>query len=169
MFNIVLLNPEIPSNTGNIGRTCIITGASLHLIRPLGFMINDKTLKRAGLDYWDRLGAMEHLDLEHFYSYYEKSVSENKPKIYYATTKARKRYTDVHFNPGDYIMFGPESAGIPEEVLVEHPDECIRIPMLPEERSLNLSNSVAIIIYEALRQNDFKGLESEGDLHRLKW
>ncbi|SNU09825.1 tRNA (cytidine/uridine-2'-O-)-methyltransferase [Lachnospiraceae bacterium] len=184
MLNIVLHEPEIPQNTGNIGRTCVITGARLHLIRPLGFRINEKTVKRAGLDYWPKLDVTEHDNVEAFYRYVEesdkKSVEdinelyadrniEKNPKIYYATTKGKHRYTDVEFHDGDYIMFGRESAGIPEEILAEHPDECIRIPMLPEERSLNLANSVAIVLYEALRQLDFPGLEDEGELHRLKY
>ena len=181
MMNIVLLEPEIPANTGNIGRTCIITGASLHMIRPLGFVINDKMLKRAGLDYWDRLDVHEHMNVDAFYNYIEETSSQmseeakntaspaRPPRIFYATTKAQHKYTDVEYHDGDYIMFGPESAGIPEEILKQHPEDCIRIPMLPEERSLNLSNSVAIILYEALRQLDFKGLESEGQLHHLKW
>ena len=183
-MNIVLLEPEIPANTGNIGRTCIITGASLHMIRPLGFVINDKMLRRAGLDYWDRLDVHEHMNVDAFYEYVKNLDASNSssegeaekdssiirtPRIFYATTKAQHKYTDVEYHDGDYIMFGPESAGIPEEILKQHPEDCIRIPMLPEERSLNLSNSVAIILYEALRQLDFKGLESEGQLHHLKW
>ena len=189
MLNIVLHEPEIPQNTGNIGRTCVITGARLHLIRPMGFRINEKTVKRAGLDYWPKLDVIEHDNVEAFYEYFaasgtsedaytasevldDISAGEKKisgPKIYYATTKGKHRYTDVEFHDGDYIMFGRESAGIPEEILAEHPDECIRIPMLPEERSLNLANSVAIVLYEALRQLDFPGLEDEGELHRLKY
>lgn len=149
------------------------------MIRPLGFVINDKMLKRAGLDYWDRLDVHEHMNVEAFYNYIEETASTTQqsegvsparsPRIFYATTKAQQKYTDVEYHDGDYIMFGPESAGIPEEILKQHPEDCIRIPMLPEERSLNLSNSVAIILYEALRQLDFKGLEGEGQLHRLKW
>ena len=172
MINIVLLEPEIPYNTGNIGRTCVITGARLHLIRPFGFRINDKMLKRAGLDYWDKLDVVEHDNIEAFYEFVinESKTSEiNTPQIYYATTKAKHRYTDVSFQDGDYIMFGRESAGIPEEILVQHPEECIRIPMKKEERSLNLSNSAAIILYEALRQLDFPELEDEGELHKLNW
>ena len=241
MINIVLHEPEIPANTGNIGRTCVITGTSLHLIRPLGFMINDKMLKRAGLDYWDRLDYHEHLNVDAFYKYVSETAAkinsesmssqiktenmssqiklenmssqiklenmssqikpenmssqiklENMssqdnlknasfqnndasasdiytPRIFYATTKARKRYTDVTFHDGDYIMFGKESAGIPEEILIQHPEDAIRIPMLPEERSLNLANSVSIILYEALRQLDFLDLEDKGNLHRLSW
>ncbi len=172
MINIVLLEPEIPYNTGNIGRTCVITGARLHLIRPFGFRINDKMLKRAGLDYWDKLDVVEHDNIEAFYEYVSnesRNSEKNTPQIYYATTKAKHRYTDVSFQDGDYIMFGRESAGIPEEVLVQHPEECIRIPMKKEERSLNLSNSAAIILYEALRQLDFPELEDEVELHKLNW
>lgn len=165
MFNIVLLEPEIPANTGNIGRTCVASGLKLHLIEPLGFIINDKNLKRAGMDYWK--------DLEwYLYDDYEDFLAKNPDSIgrtYYATTKAHKTYADAEFKPGDYIMFGKESAGIPEEILVENEDKCIRIPMREEYRSLNLSNSVAIIAYEAMRQNQFKSLEEYGELHRLKW
>ena len=162
MINIVLLEPEMPANTGNIGRTCVITGSRLHLIEPLGFRINEKELKRAGLDYWPRLDVHTYMDINEFYN----SIEPNA-RIFYATTKGKNRHSDVHFQDGDYIMFGKESAGIPEEILVQHPDECIRIPMLPEERSLNLANSVAIVTYEALRQLDYPGLETEGHLHRL--
>ncbi|MBO4863140.1 MAG: tRNA (cytidine(34)-2'-O)-methyltransferase [Eubacterium sp.] len=171
MINIVLHEPEIPQNTGNIGRTCVITGSKLHLIRPLGFRINEKTVKRAGLDYWPKLDVTEHDNIEAFYRYVDEGMPQEgsrKPKIFYATTKGKNRYTDVEFHDGDYIMFGRESAGIPEEILVQHPDELIRIPMMPEERSLNLANSVAIVLYEALRQLNFPGLESEGEMHHLK-
>jgi len=162
-MNIVLHQPEIPANTGNIGRTCVATGTSLHLIEPLGFRIDEKSVKRAGMDYWDKL------DL-HTYANYEDFLSKNpNARVYMATTKAKKKYTDVSFGPDDFIMFGKESAGIPEEILVDNEDLCIRIPMLEDIRSLNLSNSVAIALYEALRQNDFAGLESEGQLHRLSW
>jgi tRNA (cytidine/uridine-2'-O-)-methyltransferase len=183
MINIVLHEPEIPQNTGNIGRTCVITGSRLHLIRPLGFRINEKTVKRAGLDYWPKLDVTEHDNYESFLNYVnqerlgeDSKLSEDasiksghETRIFYATTKGKHRYTDVEFHDGDYIMFGRESAGIPEEILAVHPEDCIRIPMLPEERSLNLANSVAIVLYEALRQLDFPGLESEGELHRLKY
>ena len=192
MINIVLHEPEIPYNTGNIGRTCVITGSRLHLIRPYGFFLNDKMIKRAGLDYWSKLDVKEHDNVEAFYSFVLEDCSESlqshseeenseqnhseenhsaktRPRIFYATTKAKQKYTDVTYHDGDYIMFGRESAGIPEEILVQHPEDCIRIPMLPEERSLNLSNSAAIILYEALRQMDFLNLESQGDLHRLSW
>ncbi|MBO6165138.1 MAG: tRNA (cytidine(34)-2'-O)-methyltransferase [Eubacterium sp.] len=168
MINIVLHEPEMPANTGNIGRTCVATGSSLHLIEPLGFRINDKMLERAGLDYWPRLDVHYYNDINHFYENIGHNES-NAPRIFYATTKARQTYADVEYRDGDFIMFGKESAGIPEEILVEHPEECIRIPMLPGERSLNLSNSVAIVVYEALRQLKFPGLEDRGELHRLHW
>ncbi len=162
-MNIVLLEPEIPENTGNIGRTCVVTGSSLHLIKPLGFIIDDKHLKRAGLDYWPRL------DL-HMYEDYGDFCSKNPDaRVYYATTKGRHIYSEAKFGQNDFIMFGRESRGIPEEILVEHPDECIRIPMMGEERSINLGNSVSIILFEALRQNGFAGMNLTGSLHRLSW
>jgi len=163
MINIVLLEPEMPANTGNIGRTCVACGAKLHLIEPLGFVINDKSVKRAGMDYWPKLNVERYIN---FSDFLEKN---NNPKIYMATTKARKKYTDVAYEEDAYIMFGKESAGIPEEILVNYEDTCIRIPMLDEIRSLNLSNSVAIVLYEALRQNDFASMQTEGELHRLSW
>ena len=162
-LNIVLLEPEIPANTGNIGRTCVATGTRLHLIEPLGFSLSEKALKRAGMDYWKDLDVTTYVDWEDFL--------ERNPgaKIYYATTKGRHVYSDAHFEPDCYIMFGKESAGIPEEILKEHPDECIRIPMIGETRSLNLSNSVAIVLYEALRQNNFDHMRLAGELHHLSW
>lgn len=163
MLNIVLLEPEIPANTGNIGRTCVAAGARLHLIEPMGFRISQKEVKRAGLDYWDKL------DVTVYDSYSDFLEKNPGAKIYFATTKAKYTYADVSFEEDAYIMFGKESAGIPEEILVEHPEECIRIPMFGEIRSLNLSNSVAIVLYEALRQNGFMDLNAEGDLHRLHW
>lgn len=163
MLNIVLLEPEIPANTGNIGRTCVATGAKLHLIEPLGFRLNEKALKRAGMDYWKKLDVTTYIDYADFL---EKNP---KAKIYMATTKARKVYTEVHYEPDCYIMFGKESAGIPEPLLVENQENCIRIPMNPEIRSLNLGNSVAIVLYEALRQNQFSGMELQGSLHELSW
>lgn len=164
-LNIVLHQPEIPFNTGAIGRTCVATGSALHLIYPLGFILNDKNVKRAGMDYWDRLDLTEYNDYEDFCEKH-KGMPQH---LWFATTKARQCYTDVHFGPDDYIMFGRESAGIPEEILVEHPESCIRIPMLGDTRSLNLSNSVAIVLYEALRQNGFPGLNEKGNLHHLSW
>lgn len=163
MLNIVLHEPEMPANTGNIGRTCVASGARLHLIEPMGFMINDKMLKRAGLDYWDKLDVT-------IYDNYQDFLSKNPDaKIYMATTKSRQKYTDVAYEDDAYIMFGKESAGIPEEILLDNRDTCIRIPMMPGERSLNLSNSVAIVVYEALRQQNFPGLEEQGQLHHYEW
>ena len=162
-LNIVLFEPEIPANTGNIGRTCVATGTRLHLIEPLGFRLNEKAIKRAGMDYWQDLDVTTYLNYEEF-------LEKNKgAKIYMATTKSKQTYTEVSYEPDCYIMFGKESAGIPEEILVKHPDTCVRIPMIGETRSLNLSNSVAIVLYEALRQNNFDHMRLEGDLHRLSW
>ena len=162
-MNIVLHEPEIPANTGNIGRTCVATGTSLHLIKPLGFDISDKAVRRAGMDYW------KELDL-HVYENFEEFVEKNPgARIYMATTKARKAYTEVEYKGNDFIMFGKESAGIPEEILVKYEGTSVRIPMVGEIRSLNLSNSVSIILYEALRQQDFEGMKLKGNLHRLKW
>ena len=143
-LNIVLFEPEIPANTGNIGRTCVATGTRLHLIEPLGFRLNEKSIKRAGMDYW------EHLDVTRYMNFEEFLEKNPGAKIYMATTKGQHVYTEVNYEPDCYIMFGKESAGIPEEILVKHPAECIRIPMLSEIRSLNLSNSVAVVLYEAL-------------------
>ena len=162
-LNIVLYEPEIPANTGNIGRTCVATGTKLHLIEPLGFSLSEKALKRAGMDYWSQLEVERYVNYEDF-------LQRNPgAKIYMATTKAKKIYSEASYEPDCYIMFGKESAGIPEEILVEHPEECVRIPMIGETRSLNLSNTVAIVLYEALRQNQFDHMKLEGDLHRLHW
>ena len=163
MLNIVLHEPEIPANTGNIGRTCVATNTRLHLIEPLGFKLNEKALKRAGMDYWKDMDVRTYIDFEDF--------RQQNPgaKIYMATTKAPKVYTEVSYEPDCYIMFGKESAGIPEEILVEYRENCVRIPMAGEIRSLNLGNSVAILLYEALRQQAFAGMELEGHLHRLQW
>lgn len=163
MLNIVLHEPEIPANTGNIGRTCVAANARLHLIEPLGFRLNEKNLKRAGMDYWKDLDVTTYID---FNDFMEKNPGA---KIYMATTKAHKVYTDVQYEPDCYIMFGKESAGIPEEILVNHEEDCIRIPMLGDIRSLNLGNSVAIVLYEALRKNNFPGMNLEGHLHHLHW
>ena len=163
MLNIVLLEPEIPANTGNIGRTCVASGTRLHLIEPLGFSLSEKALKRAGMDYWKDLDVTTYIDYQDF-------LDRNPgAKIYMATTKARKIYTEVSYEDDCYIMFGKESAGIPEEILVQNQENCIRIPMMEKIRSLNLGNSAAIVLYEALRQNGFAGLEREGKLHRLSW
>lgn len=163
MFNIVLYEPEIPANTGNIGRTCVATDTRLHLIEPLGFRLDEKSLKRAGMDYWGSLDVTTYVDYEDFLDKNPGAV------IYMATTKAETIYTEAKFAPGCYIMFGKESAGIPEEILVKHKERCIRIPMAGENRSLNLSNSVSVVLYEALRQNCFEGMNLKGNLHRLSW
>ena len=162
-LNIVLYEPEIPANTGNIGRTCVATDTRLHLIEPLGFSLAEKQLKRAGMDYWKNLDVTTYVNWQDF--------CDRNPgaKIYYATTKGRHVYSDVSYESDCYIMFGKESAGIPEEILKENPDTCVRIPMMGETRSLNLSNSVAIVLYEALRQNKFDHMKLEGQLHRLSW
>ena len=162
-LNIVLFEPEIPANTGNIGRTCVATGTRLHLIEPLGFRLNEKSIKRAGMDYWEHLDVTRYINFEDFL---EKNPDA---KIYMATTKGQHVYTEVNYEPDCYIMFGKESAGIPEEILVKHPDNCIRIPMLSEIRSLNLSNSVAVVLYEALRQNQFQSMKLEGQLTKYEW
>ena len=162
-LNIVLFEPEIPANTGNIGRTCVATGTRLHLIEPLGFRLNEKSIKRAGMDYWEHLDVTRYINFEDFL---EKNPDA---KIYMATTKGQHVYTEVNYEPDCYIMFGKESAGIPEEILVKHPDSCIRIPMLSEIRSLNLSNSVAVVLYEALRQNQFSSMQLEGQLTKYEW
>ena len=163
MLNIVLLEPEIPANTGNIGRTCVASGTRLHLIEPLGFSLSEKALKRAGIDYWKDLDVTTYIDYQDF-------LDKNPgAKIYMATTKAQKVYTEVSYEPDCYIMFGKESAGIPEEILVQNQKNCIRIPMMEKIRSLNLGNSVAIVLYEALRQDGFAGMEREGHLHYLNW
>lgn len=162
-MNIVLFEPEIPGNTGNIGRTCVATNTRLHLIEPLGFKINEKARKRAGLDYWDMLDVIVYCNFEDFL--------ERNPgaRIYMATTKAQKVYTEVAYEPDCYLMFGKESAGIPEEILLEYQDKCVRIPMWGDIRSLNLSNAVSVVLYEALRQNGFEKMTMEGELHRLRW
>ena len=208
-MNIVLHEPEIPFNTGAIGRTCVATKSTLHLIKPYGFILNDKNIKKAGMDYWSLLKLREYISYEEFIAGVEKEKREMEkamgeassirsnlsalkgisaenmpsetmsnetsgkklalPKVWYATTKAHKTHTEISFSPNDYIVFGKESAGIPEEILVDNEEQCIRIPMLEEARSLNLSNSVAIILYEALRQQDFPFLSKEGALHHLQW
>ncbi len=162
-MHIILHQPEIPANTGNIGRTCVATGSGLHLIEPLGFRLNEREIKRAGMDYW------EHLDVTRYMNFEEFKEKHPGARIWMATTKAKRVYTDVTFGPEDFIMFGKESAGIPEEILVDYEETCIRIPMLEQIRSLNLSNSVAIVLYEALRQQGFTGLQKDGKLHRLHW
>ncbi|MBQ7565304.1 MAG: tRNA (cytidine(34)-2'-O)-methyltransferase [Lachnospiraceae bacterium] len=163
MIGVVLLEPEMPANTGNIGRTCVAAGSFLHLIEPLGFHLDEKSIKRAGLDYWDKLNYRRYINLEEFLEV------NGHPKLYMVTTKARKTYTEVSYEEDAFLMFGKESAGIPERLLVENAENCVRIPMLPETRSLNLSNAVSIVLYEALRQNGFPGMQHYGELHRLSW
>ncbi|BBF44794.1 tRNA (cytidine(34)-2'-O)-methyltransferase [Lachnospiraceae bacterium KM106-2] len=163
MMNIVLLEPEIPANTGNIGRTCVAAGAKLHLIEPLGFSINEKAVKRAGLDYWDQLDVT-------VYESYEDFLERNPgAKIYMATTKAQHVYSDVKYEENAFIMFGKESAGIPENILLQNKENCMRIPMIGDVRSLNLGNSVAIVLYEAIRQHNFSHMTLEGHLHHHSW
>lgn len=157
-INVVLLEPEIPQNTGNIARTCAATDSALHLIRPLGFDVDDKHLKRAGLDYW------QYLDL-HFYDGWEHFLKENGDKaLFFFSTKAKKCYADVSYEGQVYLIFGKETAGIPEEILRANEERCVRIPMYGDLRSLNLSNSAAIAVYEALRQGGFEGLNRKGKL-----
>lgn len=177
-MQVVLLEPEIPFNTGAIGRTCVATNTELHLIRPYGFTISDKHIKRAGMDYWEKLKLREYLDYEDFMKQNsrisfdgepEANVSTEQPKLWFATTKGRRTYAEVSFGPNDYLMFGKESAGIPEEILIRHPDACIRIPMWGDIRSLNLSNAAAVVLYEALRQNGFEHMEKQGQLHHHRW
>lgn len=162
-IGIILHEPEQPGNTGAIGRTCICAGASLHLIRPLGFYTDDRSVKRAGLDYWPRLGVKEYGSYEQFLK------THPDARIWYITTKAHRTIAEGDYRDGDFLMFGKESAGIPEEILVRHPEFCVRIPMVSGERSLNLANAAAIALYEALRQIDYQGLEKYGELHRLHW
>ena len=162
-LNVVLLEPEMPANTGNIGRTCVATGTVLHLIEPLGFHLDDRSIKRAGMDYWHKLDVRRYINYEDFLEKNPGAI------IYMATTKARKVSTEVAYEEDCYIMFGKESAGIPEEILKQNKERCVRIPMNEEIRSLNLSNSVAIMLYEALRQQGFKNMELTGNLHHLTW
>lgn len=161
-FNIVLVEPEIPQNTGNIARTCAATGSRLHLVRPLGFEIDDKKLKRAGLDYWHLLDIT-------FYDGIDDFFAKNSGNFYFASTKSLHRHSDVEFKDGDYILFGKETKGLDEKLLKDNKDKCIRIPMIEDARSLNLSNSVAVVIYEALRQNNYFDLETKGNLTKFEW
>ena len=162
-INIVLHEPEIPQNTGNIARTCAATGASLHIIKPMGFTIDDKKLKRAGLDYWDKLDITYYENLDDFFARNPQAAP------FYFTTKAPRAYTEVTYPENTYIMFGKESRGLPEELLFANRESCVRIPMRDTLRSLNLSNSVAIAVYEILRQDDFAGLRQDGELTRFDW
>ena len=162
-FNIVLYEPEIPANTGNIGRTCAATGTRLHLIEPLGFHLDEKSIRRAGMDYWKELDVTTYINWQEF------CACNPKAKLYFATTKGKRVYTEVSYEPDCYLVFGKESAGIPEELLVEYQDTCVRIPMWGDIRSLNLSNAVSVVLYEALRQNGFEKMTAKGDLRRLSW
>ena len=162
MLHIVLVNPEIPQNTGNIARTCAATGAKLHLIEPLGFELSDRYLKRAGLDYWHMMTYEVHESWEAFLSAYPEA------RMHYATTKAPRDYCAAQYGPDDCLVFGRETKGLDEELLAANYDRCIRIPMRPDARSLNLSNSVAIVLYEALRQLGFPGLSGQGHLHHAQ-
>lgn len=162
-MNIVLHQPEIPQNTGNIGRTCVATNTALHLIRPLGFSTDDKSLKRAGMDYWKDLKVFYY---DNFEDFLEKNPGAH---IIMATTKALKTYDNVRYKEEDFIMFGSEGSGIPEEILLKYKEDCVRIPMIADYRSLNLSNSAAIILYEALRQQGFCGFNMQGKLHYHDW
>ena len=162
-INIILCEPEIPQNTGNIARTCAATGASLHLIRPLCFEIDNAKLKRAGLDYWDKLDITYYDGLDDFFAKHQGIT------VYYFSTKAKYKYSDVKYPEDAWIMFGKESKGLPEELLYANPENCVRIPMRDSLRSLNLSNSVAIAVYEILRQYDFDGMRESGELTRFEW
>lgn len=161
-LNIVLLEPQIPQNTGNISRTCAVTGARLHLIKPLGFEVTDKNLKRAGLDYWDKLDITYYENLGDFFN-------KNNGEYFYFTTKGKNVYTDVSYPDNAYLFFGREDKGLPEELLFENKEKCVRVPMRDTLRSLNLSNTVAIAIYEVLRQWDFPDLSREGSLTKYSW
>ena len=163
-LNIVLIEPQIPQNTGNISRTCAVTGARLHLVGPMGFVITDRQLKRAGLDYWDLLDITTYQDSADFFA-------RNKGPFFYFTTKAQHRYTDISYPDGAYLVFGREDRGLPEQLLFEHPDSCVRLPMLrhPHARSLNLSNTVAVAAYEVLRQWNFEDLADTGSLTAYDW
>lgn len=161
-INIVMVEPEIPQNTGNVARTCAATGARLHIVKPMGFNIDDKKLKRAGLDYWHYLDITYYDNLEDFFS-------KNDGAFFYFTTKGRKAHSDVSYPDNCYLLFGKETKGLPEELLIKNPERCVRIPMQGEIRSLNLSNSVAIAVYEALRQWNYPTLENFGQLHNYKW
>ena len=162
-INIVLHEPEIPQNTGNIARTCAATGAALHLIRPLGFAIDDRKLKRAGLDYWHQLDITYYDGLDDFYA------KNPGAEVYYFSTKAPNLYTEIEYPNPVYIMFGKETKGLPEELLHNNPDRCVRLPMREGLRSLNLSNSVAIAVYEILRQGNFANLKTAGELTQFSW
>ncbi len=162
-INIVLVEPEIPQNTGNIARTCAATGARLHIVKPMGFTIDDKKLKRAGLDYWHLLDLTYYDNIEDFFN------KNKEGSFHFFTTKALKTHSDAVYTDKSYLIFGKETKGLPEELLLKHPDECVRVPMISDARSLNLSNAVAIGVYEALRQLGYPELQNKGQLHNYKW
>lgn len=161
-LNIVMVEPEIPQNTGNIARTCAATGAKLHLVKPLGFDISEKAVRRAGLDYWSMVDITVYEGIEDFFE-------KTKGPYYYFSTKARHIHSDINYSDGAYLLFGKETKGLPEELLIKNPDTTVRIPMIDGARSLNLSNSVAIAVYETLRQWGYPELQCSGELHRLNW
>ena len=163
MFHIVLVEPEIPQNAGNIARTCAATGTHLHMVRPLGFEVTDKYLKRAGLDYWHLV------DISYYDSFAQLQAQYPQSRFFFFTTKGKHRHSDVVFRDGDFLVFGKETKGLPEELLMQNEETCLRIPMISDARSLYLGNSVAIALYEALRQNDYPDLLEEGELHHHKW
>ncbi len=163
MFHIVLVEPEIPQNPGNIARTCAATGTHLHMIRPLGFEVTDKYLKRAGLDYWNLV------DISYYDNFAQLQEKYPHARFFYFTTKAQHRHSDVAYQDGDFLVFGKETKGLPEALLIQNRETCVRIPMYEKARSLNLSNSVAVALYEALRQLDYPNLSEEGELHEHKW
>jgi tRNA (cytidine/uridine-2'-O-)-methyltransferase len=165
MFNVVLVEPRIPQNTGNIARTCAATGCGLHIVKPMAFEIDDKKMKRAGLDYWDLLNVRFYENLDDFF---EKTASP-EARYHYATTKAPHTYVEAEFKDNDFLLFGREDAGLPEDLLYAHEERCIRIPMIPDARSLNLSNAVAIVVYEAMRQMGFENLKNLGQLTKFHW
>ena len=162
-LNLVLVEPEIPQNTGNIARTCAATGAALHLVKPLGFAIDDRKLKRAGLDYWHLLDITFYEGLDDFFE------RTRGGSYFFFSTKGTHRHSDISYPDNSYLLFGKETRGLPESLLIKHPNETLRIPMIDEARSLNLSNSVAIAAYEVLRQWDYPELLNKGELHRHKW
>ena len=162
-YNIVLVEPEIPQNTGNIARTCAVTGTQLHIVKPMGFEITDAKLKRAGLDYWHFLGVKYYENTDEFFA------ANKGGRFFYSTTKAVNNYCDMEYRDGDFILFGKETKGLDEALLKKHKESCIRLPMIDEARSLNLSNSVAIVLYEALRQQNFSGLNEKGALTKFEW
>ena len=165
ILNVVLVEPEIPSNTGNVVRTCAATGARLHIVKPMGFTPDDKKLKRAGLDYWQFMDITYYENLSDFFV----KTNRDNALYFYFTTKGRQTHTQVKYSDNCYLMYGKETAGLPEELLIKNPERCVRLPMMGEIRSLNLSNTVCVGVYEVLRQWDYPELENFGELHKYKW